>query len=403
MSSPSTPTSWSAVATLGVGAFALVTAEFLPAGLLPRIAQELALTDGQAGLMITIPGGVAACSALMTMSIAKRFDRRRVLLALLALLVVSDALVACASSLSVLLLGRVALGVAVGGFWTVGVSLGPRLRPDAVGRATAIVFSGVTLGTVAGVPLGTLVGGWFGWRVAFAVSAALALLIVATLMRLLPSIPAGPSAGLANIPVLLKRPKVRFGLVASVFIFTGQFAAYTYIAPFLIQVSGIGTAVLSGCLLAYGIAGVGGNLVCGWLAERSVQVAILGTSLLLAGAVTLLLFTGGHPSLALLTLVAWGFGFGMLPIAMQSWIFRAAPDALESAAALFVATAQVAVGVGAWLGGVAADRYGIRSAFWVGAAFTMAGAVWVLAMFLQRRSPGFSRGRLLAGRRPGGQ
>ncbi|MFW0887909.1 MFS transporter [Pseudomonas sp. P105] len=156
------PASWSAVVAIGVGAFMLVTAEFLPVGLLPQIAQDLAISEGQAGLMVTAPGMVAACAALLTISVGKHIQRQHALLALLSLLVISNALVACANSLAVLVAARMLLGVAVGGFWTIGVSLGPRLRPDAIGRATSVIFSGVTVGTVAGVPAGTLLGELLG-------------------------------------------------------------------------------------------------------------------------------------------------------------------------------------------------------------------------------------------------
>lgn len=134
------------------------------------------------------------------------FDRRHVLWVLLSLLVVSNAVIACANGLPVLLLGRVVLGVAVGGFWTIGVSLGARLRPDAVGKATSIVFSGVTFGTVAGVPAGTMLGALFGWRMSFAVSAVLAALLVVALVRLLPAIRPEPSSRLKHVPSVLKLP-----------------------------------------------------------------------------------------------------------------------------------------------------------------------------------------------------
>jgi predicted MFS family arabinose efflux permease len=376
-----TPAPWSAVATIGVGAFALVTAEFLPVGLLPQIASDLAISEGQAGLMITIPGIVAACSALLTVSLAKTFDRRHVLWILLSLLVVSNALMACSNGLFVLLSGRVLLGIAVGGFWTIGVSLGPRLRPDSVGRATSIIFSGVTLGTVAGVPAGTLLGGLFGWRIAFVAFAALASLVVVALVLLLPSIRPEKTSGFTQLPAVLRLPKVQVGLVAVMLIFIGQFSAYTYITPYLNQISGIESSRLSFLLLGYGVAGIFGNLLCGWFVDRDVRLAVLGTSLLLGCSMLLLVSMGDNPLSAIAAVIAWGFGFGMLPIAIQSWIFSAAPDRLESVAALFVSIAQLAMGGGALLGGVTVDHYGIASAVWVGAVGALCGAIWIFARF----------------------
>ena len=375
------PASWNAIAALSAGAFALITAEFLPVGLLPQIASDLAISEGQAGLMVTMPGVAAACSAILTISVAKAVDRRFVLWFFLGLMVVSNVLVACASGLHTLLAGRLFLGVAVGGFWTIGVSLGPRLRPGDAGRAKSIIFSGVTLGTVAGVPAGTLLGGLLGWRVAFAVSAGLALLIALALVRLLPVIPPERSSGISQVPVVLRLPKVRVGLIAVVFIFVGQFAAYTYVSPFLAQVSDMGAPQLSGVLLAYGVAGIFGNLFCGWLVGRDVRRAVLGTALLIGGSLLLLLLTRESRLATVAGMVAWGFAFGMLPIAIQSWIFSAAPDHMESVAALFVAITQLAIGAGALVGGLVVDHYGVVGALGLGAGGSLIAAAWIYAAF----------------------
>lgn len=375
------PASWSAVVALGIGAFALVTAEFLPVGLLLQIARDLKVTDGQAGLMVTIPGFIAAFSAFLTISLARRFDRRYVLWFLLSLLVVSNTIIAFAGNLSILLFGRVLLGIAIGGFWTIGVSLGPRLRPDAMGRATSIIFSGVTMGTVLGVPLGTLLGNLLGWRLAFGASSILVLMVVAALVKLLPTLPPEKSLGLAQIPSVLKLRKVHVGLIAVIFIFIGQFSAYTYISPFLFQVSGVSSNVLSAILLAYGVSGIFGNIFCGWLVERNVRFGVLVATLLLGAAQLLLLLTPDHDSLAVMEMVIWGFGFGMLPIALQSWIFKAAPEQLESVAALFVSLSQLAVAVGALIGGTVVDVYGIHCALWVGGCCIACAAVWIFITF----------------------
>ncbi|PTQ13381.1 MFS transporter [Sphingomonas oleivorans] len=373
------PASWAAVASVGVGAFALVTTEFLPVGLLPQIARDVGISEGQAGLMVTVPGMLAAIAAPLTIAFAGRFDRRHVLWFLLGLLVLSNILVATATSFAALLLGRVLLGIGVGGFWTIGGSLGPRLRPGPQGaRATSLIYSGVSLGTVAGVPAGALVGNLLGWRLAFAGSAAMALLVVVALMLLLPVIRPERSSGLAQVPAVLRLGKVRIGLIGTVLIFIGQFAAYTYITPFLNQVTHIEAAGLSAVLLGYGLAGFLGNLFGGWAVSRDVRLTLVGTAILLGGSVLLLALAGTIPVTAILAVLAWGFGFGMLPIAMQSWMFSAAPDRLESVAALFVSIAQAAIGSGALVGGLAVDRLGVESAFWLGGLAALATAALTL-------------------------
>ncbi|MGN7958684.1 MULTISPECIES: MFS transporter [Agrobacterium] len=361
--------SWAAVASIGVGAFALVTTEFLPVGLLPLIAADLGISEGTAGLMVTVPGFLAALAAPMTLGFAARFDRKRVLVALLMLLVISNAIVATAHGFAALMFGRVLLGIAVGGFWTIGGSLGPRLRPGAEGpRATALIFSGVSLGTVAGVPAGALIGDLFGWRTAFLLVSGVALLVVAALQFLLPAIRAQNGSGLKQVPDVLRLQRVQIGLTAAVLIFVGQFAAYTYITPFLIGATGIDTGTLSMVLLGYGAAGFAGNLFGGWAAGRNFVSALAGTAFLIALSVAGLLLAGSNTLAAVAWVVTWGFGFGMLPIAMQTFLFTSAPDRLESIAALFVSIAQLAIGLGALVGGLAVDNFGVPSALWLGAA-----------------------------------
>ncbi|UXT41649.1 MFS transporter [Agrobacterium tumefaciens] len=361
--------SWASVTSIGVGAFALVTTEFLPVGLLPLIAADLGISEGTAGLMVTVPGFLAAIAAPMTLGFAARFDRKRVLVALLMLLVVSNAIVATAQGFAALMFGRVLLGIAVGGFWTIGGSLGPRLRPGAEGpRATALIFSGVSLGTVAGVPAGALIGDLFGWRAAFLLVSGVALLVVAALQFLLPAIRAQKGSGLKQVPDVLRLQRVQIGLTAAVLIFVGQFAAYTYITPFLIGATGIDTGTLSMVLLGYGTAGFAGNLFGGWAAGRNFVFALAGTAFLIALSVAGLLLASSNTLAAVAWVVAWGFGFGMLPIAMQTFLFSSAHDRLESIAALFVSIAQLAIGLGALVGGLAVDNFGVPSALWLGAA-----------------------------------
>jgi predicted MFS family arabinose efflux permease len=354
---------WLAVLSVGTGAFALVTTEFLPVGLLPAMARDLGVTEGQAGLTVTMPGILAAIAAPALTVATGRLDRRIVLWVLMGLLLISNVLVAVAPSFVPLLVGRLLLGFGVGGFWAIGVAIGPKLVPPAYAiKATSLIFAGVSLGTVAGVPAGALIGDLFGWRAAFAAAGVVAIVVLA----------------------VFAVPKARIGLLATLLIFLGQFAAYTYVTPFLVQVTGMNAGGVTTLLLAYGIAGFIGNSTGAWIANRDVGLAVTIAAGLI-GATTLALPLWGESQLAATIIVGvWGLAFGALPISIQSWMFRAAPDALESGAALFVAIAQVALASGALVGGLAVDHAGVPSAMILGGGFAVATAL-LIGLFGRQR------------------
>jgi predicted MFS family arabinose efflux permease len=370
--------SWAALISIGVGAFALVTTEFLPIGLLPQIARDMGVTEGHAGLAMTISGVLAAIAAPLTIGVARQIDRRKVLLTLIGMLVLSNLVVMAAPNFAVILIGRVVLGATIGSFWTVAGSLGPRLKPGPqAGLATAIILSGVSLGTVAGVPAGALIGQLFSWRFAFAASSGVALMVLIALAALLPSLTPTSTRGLGGLADLLKNDKILFGLSATVIAFAGQFAAYTYIAPLMLRVMRIDAGTVSAVLLGFGATGFLGNLFGGWLAGKGVQRALFATLMVLGFSVMILAMVEAHPVLGILLIMVWGFGFGMLPIAMQSWMFSIAPEQLESVQAMFVSAAQASIGVGALIGGLLVDHLGINSALWLSVVAAIATAAFV--------------------------
>lgn len=372
----SLPTSWFGVVSLAIGSFALVTSEFLPVGLLPAIATSLGITTGQAGLMVTMPGLVAAASAPLTIAFAGGMDRKKLLISLLILLLASNILAATATGVTQLLFGGFLLGLAVGSFWTIAGSLGPRLRSGAEGvRANAVILSGISFGTVAGVPAGALIGDMFDWRVSFWTGAVLSVVAVVSVAALLPLLPSQNKREIAGFPLVLSKPKARIGLLAVLAIFLAQFASYTFITPFLNERSGVTGPLLSSVLLANGVAGFFGNMLGGWIAGKQVNAAVIGASSLIGGSAVLLLFFGSNHCAAIMLVVAWGLGFGMLPIGMQSLLQSAAGNSLEDMQALFVTVGQIAIGAGALVGGLIVDHAGLSGAMLfsgIGAAITIA-------------------------------
>ncbi|MER8440474.1 MFS transporter [Mesorhizobium sp. M1393] len=355
---------WGAVVSLALGVFGLVTAEFLPASLLTPLAQDLGVTEGTAGQAVTAPAVVGAIAAPTMAIVTKRLDRRLVMWGLTVLLILSNLLAAFASSLPVLLIARIMLGVSLGGFWSMSAAMAMRLVPmRLMPRAMSIILTGVSVATVCAAPVGAYVGDIWGWRTAFMIAAvvgALALLVqIATLPKL-------PPAGVASVRTLLevmKRPMIRVALLVVLLVASGHFAGFTYVRPFLEKVPALDIETISRVLLAYGIGGFFGNFAGGFMAERSLKTAVGLAPLLIAVAALLLLTIGASPVVAAIAVAAWGFAFGAVPVGLQTWLVRAAPDQAESAGGLMVATFQVAIALGAVFGGLLVDNAGVASAF----------------------------------------
>ncbi|NUP01000.1 MAG: MFS transporter [Nonomuraea sp.] len=361
--SPVTRARWLAVLAMAVGTFTVVTSEMAPVGLLTSIGGTLGVSDGTAGLMVSLPGLVAAVSAPVLALATRRLDRRIPLLGLTALLAVANLAGALAPNFPVMLAARVLTGVSIGGFWAFAAGLGPRLVPGrSVGRATSIILGGVSVASVLGVPAATVVSSAAGWRTAFAVIGALALVLLALLAAVLPPMPGDDPATGSRVPL----PGALWAVLATtVLVVTGHFAAYTYVRPFLEQVAGAGPALVSAALLVYGAAGVLGNFAAGARAARNPKPVLIVLALLIAVA-TAALALGGP---LLLLLVVWGLGYGGVGVALQLWIMRT--GAGELGTALYVGAFNVSIALGSFAGGRVVDGVSTSSAMWLGAALAV--------------------------------
>ncbi|MFH8288574.1 MFS transporter [Streptomyces sp. NPDC018059] len=356
-----------AVVAVATATFSVVTTEMLPVGLLTSLGSGLRVSDGTAGLAVTLPGLVAALAALLLPVAVRRADRRTVLCALMALLAAANLASALAPAFGVLLVARVLVGVCIGGVWAIAAGLGVRLvREEAAGRATAVIFSGIAVASVLGVPAGTLLGELAGWRWGFAALAALSLAVAALLATVLPALPAGEAVRLGAFARLLRIGRLRAGLLAVTLLVTGHFAAYTYVRPVLERVPGIGAGLISGLLLAYGTAGIAGNFAGGAVAARDPRRALLAICAGLGTVVLLLVPAGGSLAASAALLVAWGLAYGGVSVSAQNWVMAAAPHAREAASALFAAVFNVAIALGAFAGGRVADSRGADDVLWLG-------------------------------------
>ncbi|WAX95425.1 MFS transporter [Aminobacter sp. NyZ550] len=369
---------WGAVLSLSLGVFGLVTAEFLPASLLTPLAQDLGITEGTAGQAVTATAVVAAIAA-PTMAIATRkIDRRHVMIGLSLLLVVSSLLAATAWSLRSLLFARVLLGVALGGFWSMSAAIAMRLVPSEVlPRAMSIILTGVSVATVCAAPVGAYVGDVWGWRSAFIIAAGVGLVTLIVQFATLPKLPPISIASFGALRDVSRNPMIRVGLLLVILTASGHFAGFTYFRAFLEQVPALGIETISLMLLAFGIGGFFGNLAGGFMAERSLRSAVTLAPLLIAISALALLLAGSSAGIAGVAIAVWGFAFGAVPVGVQTWMVRAAPDQAESAGGLMVATFQVAIALGAVFGGVLVDTAGVNSAFIYSGAATLLAAIAV--------------------------
>lgn len=378
---PTQKPSWAGVASLSVGVFVLVMAEFLPASLLSRVAADLGVTEGVAGQSVAITAIVAAISGITIPVVLSRMDRRHLMIILSALAVVSDVLVAIAPTYPILLAARVLLGIAIGGFWALAISITARLVPASkLGLGLTIVNVGVTLATVAAVPLGTLLGEIWGWRAVFALAAGVGIIAMVIQFFALPSMVTGPSSGFRPLIQTLRSRMVLLCLFTMALMGAGHFAGFTYIRPAATEVGGLDPEQLAVLLLVYGLGIVGGNLIAGPLADRTLRTATLIFPLVLGLAMIAFVYMGSSTVLLFIAAALWGAGFGALPTVISSWLARAEPSRLESIGGLQTGVFQVAVALGAFIGGLLVDGAGVQTALVLGGLASVLGAVILVAV-----------------------
>lgn len=365
---------WMAVFSLAMGVFGLLTAEYLPASLLTPMAVDLGVSEALAGQAVTVTAVVALFAGLLVPRLTRKFDRRSVLLSFSVLMIASNLLVALSSSLIILLVMRILLGIALGGFWSMAAAVAMRLVPaKLVPRALSIIFSGIAVGTVVSVPLGSYLGGLYGWRSAFLAAAAVGALTLIFQWFTLPAMAPRKALHTASVSALLRRPGIAIGMMGCVIAHTGQYSIFTYIRPALESVSQINVDELSLMLLGFGVANFVGTLLAGWLMERSLRATlVLMPALVGIAALGMVMIPVQTTGLALLVAL-WGLAFGGVPVAWSNWVARAVPDQAETAGGMVVAAVQSSIAAGAALGGLVFGLGGVTG------VFVTAGAVMLLA------------------------
>ena len=369
--SPAKP-AWRAVYALALGVFGLIVAEFLPASLLTPMASSLGVSEGMAGQAVTATALVALVTGLLIATATRNIDRRWVLMFFSVLQIVSSLMVAFADSLAFLLLGRLLLGIAIGGFWAMSTATAMRLVPAAhVPKALAIIFSAVSVATVVAAPLGSYLGELF---ILCAIPSLLALLWQ---LWVLPSMRPESVGTFSTLFRVLRRPGMLGGMLATILIFSGHFAFFTYLRPFLETVAQASVEGVSLILLGFGIANFIGTSVASYLLSRSLRLTLALVPLMMS-VLALLMVTFGHLTvLAGLLVALWGFAFGLVPVAWSTWLATTVPDEAESAGGLLVASIQLAISAGAAGGGAVFDLHGASGVF-TGSGLLLLGAMVIV-------------------------
>jgi predicted MFS family arabinose efflux permease len=367
---------WSAVLAMSLAAFALVASEFMPVSLLTPIAAELHITEGQAGQGISVSGAFALVTSLVIAAIATRVERKKLLLCLTLLMILSGTVVALAPGYPSFMLGRALIGIAIGGFWSLSAATAMRLvPPDQVSRALAIVNGGNALATVIAAPAGSFLGSLIGWRGAFFCVVPVAVFAAVWLLISLPSFKGERHTGSGNALRLMKQLPVALGMVAVSVFFMGQFMLFTYLRPFLEGVTGVSVSTLSFMLLSLGLAGFVGTFVIERFIGNGLYRTLTVIPLIMAIIALALVNFGASPLLTAVLLGVWGLVATAAPVGWWTWLAQTLPDDAEAGGGLLVAIVQLAIAAGAIIGGLAFDLSGYKTTFELSATVLVVASV----------------------------
>lgn len=363
-----------ALLALTISAFAIGTTEFVIVGLIPTIAADLGVSLPSAGLLVSLYAlGVAIGAPLLT-ALTGKLPRKQLLLALMALFTVGNLVAWMSPGYESLIVARVLTGLAHGVFFSIGSIIATSLvAKDKAASAIAIMFSGLTVALVTGVPLGTFIGQHFGWRATFlAVSALGVIALLGSLLFVPRNVHHSAPATLRQQLQVLAQPRLLLVYAMTAAGYGGTFIAFTFFAPLLQQISGYSANAVSLVLLVYGVSVAVGNIWGGKLADRHGPIAALKRIFLLLAVVLLVLgLTAASKPLVLLTVLAWGaVAFGNVP-GLQVYVVkqaqRYAPQAVDVASGLNIAAFNLGIAGGAWMGGHIVAGLGLIHTTWIGA------------------------------------
>jgi predicted MFS family arabinose efflux permease len=377
---------------LTISAFGIGTTEFVIVGLLPTVAHDLSISISQAGLLVSLYAvGVAVGAPILT-ALTGKLPRKQLLLGVMLLFILGNGLAAMAPNFELLIMARVLTGFAHGVYFSIGATIAASLVPaHKRASAIAIMFAGLTIAIVTGVPLGTFIGQTFGWRATFIGVALLGIVgTIASALFLPSSIKGGKTLRIVDQLKVLKNPSVLLVLAITALGYGGTFVTFTYLAPLLEEVSGFSANMTSVLLLVYGIAIAIGNIVGGKVSNKQPGKALMVMFILQSIVLLILYFTAPFKVAAIATLFFMGIlAFSNVP-ALQLYIVQMAekyaPGTEDVASALNIAAFNVGIAIGSSLGGyVVESTLGIGATPWVGAILVYVGFGLTLISYKRER------------------
>jgi predicted MFS family arabinose efflux permease len=349
------------------------------------MSSSLHVALGVAGLMVTLYGVSSGLGVPFIVAWTRHVNRRLLLSVLLVVLAAGNLITAAAPDFALVMATRLIMGFANGAFWATGVSMAMRLVPARhANRAASIALSGISIATVVGIPLGTFLAGVSSWRTTFLIWSCLSALVFVAVASTIPSLPSDNAVsvrevfGLPRVNVRLRRT-----MYTVVLYVLGHFAAYTFVRPFMEKDAHASAAFITGLLMIYGAGGAIGNFVAGYSVTKSLKGSYLVARAGIAVSLLSLLALGHSRAGAMVALAVWGLSFGAANLCQINLTLASAPDRFEAAMSINTLGYNVSIALGALIGGVFADRSGVSSAVWFGAA--LAAGSLLVTLFTRRR------------------
>ena len=370
---------WLPVISLTLSTFIFNTSEFIPIGLLTSIADDFAITESKAGLLITIYAWVVALASLPLMMAFAKTENKKLMLSLVALFTASHILSGFSNSYVMLMISRIGVACSHAVFWSIVTPLAVHVAPEGH-RSTALsmIITGSSIAMIVGLPLGRAVGLMVGWRVTFLLIAILSAIVLCLLASFLPKVPSDNNISLKTLPTLVSTPALLCIFVMTALTITGHFTAYSYIEPFLGQAAGFTNGEITMVLSAFGVIGIIVSVLFSKYYDRH-QFAFLRVAVLGICICTLLLgISSGNSFIMVCTCLLCGLSINCFNISLQSCIIDYSPFGTAIAMSIYSGIYNVGIGAGALVGGIVCSHIGIPFVGYVGGAVSLVSALFFL-------------------------